>query len=185
MTAGSSLPVMAVPPNPYPGPFGGYGDPFGGYPPPPPPPPPPGPVWGYPGVPAGMYVDPATSLILPQGVELASVGRRIGSWFLAIPLFLVTLGIGYVIWSLLAWGRGQTPALQLLNLRCWRPADGRPSGFWWMAMREVVGNIAQNLAFPIVALVSFILFAAGREHRSLRDYIAGDVVVHDPARVLR
>ena len=158
-------------------------DPAWGYPPPAGAPfVPPG--YGYPGIPSGMYVDGATSLILPQGVELASVGRRIASWFLAIPLFIVTLGIGYFIWSLVVWARGQTPALQLLNMRCWRPADGRPSGFWWMVMREVVGNIVQNLFFPVVAIVSFILFAAGREHRSLRDLIAGVVVLHDPARVL-
>ena len=166
---------MAVPPDPYPGPYGGY-----------PPPPPPSPPWGGPGyVPAGMYVDPATSLILPQGVEVGSVGRRIGSYLLAIPLFIVTLGLGYIIWSLVVWAQGQTPALQVLNMRCWRPADGRVSGFWWMVMREVVGGIVQNLAFPIVAIVSFVLFAAGREHRSLRDHIGGNVVLHDPARVLR
>src|SRR5487761_1561876 len=43
--------------------------------------------------PAGTYIDPVNGLILPQGVELASVGRRIGAYFLAIPLAIVTLGI--------------------------------------------------------------------------------------------
>ena len=54
---------------------------------------------------------------LPEGTELASVGRRIGAYFLAIPLWIVTLGIGYIVWGLIAWGNGQTPALQVLGMR--------------------------------------------------------------------
>ena len=41
-----------------------------------------------------MYFDPASGVLLPEGVVLASVGRRIGAWFLAIPLVIVTLFIG-------------------------------------------------------------------------------------------
>jgi hypothetical protein len=79
-------------------------------PPPPPPqaadlpmaPPVPASAYGQPdtrAVPAGMYLDQASGLALPEGVQLASVGRRIGAYFLAIPLAIVTLGIGYVIWG--------------------------------------------------------------------------------------
>src|SRR5216683_66769 len=74
-------------------------------------------------VPQGMYLDQASGLMLPEGTELASVGRRIGAYFLAIPLTIVTLGIGYIIWGLIIWGNGQTPALQVLGMRCWRPED--------------------------------------------------------------
>src|SRR6202035_5206086 len=92
----------------------------------------------------GMYLDPVSGLTLPQGTELASVGRRIGAYFLAIPLAIVTLGIGYAIWGLIVWGNGQTPALQVLGMRCWRPDDGRVAGWWWMALREIVGGIAEG-----------------------------------------
>jgi hypothetical protein len=44
-----------------------------------------------------MYVDQVSGLLLPNGTELASVGRRIGAWFLTIPLVIATLGIGYII----------------------------------------------------------------------------------------
>ena len=47
--------------------------------------------------PPGMYFDQASGLNLPMGVELASIGRRIGAYFLSIPLAIVTLGIGYAI----------------------------------------------------------------------------------------
>jgi uncharacterized RDD family membrane protein YckC len=162
---------------------------------PPPPPPPPSaaqPAYGQPayGQPAygqplpGFYLDQASGLQLPQGVALASVGRRIGAYFLAIPLAIVTLGIGYLIWGLIVWGKGQTPALQVLGMRCWRPDDARVAGFWWMALREIIGRIAEGILSIITLLVSFVLFVTGREHKSLHDHVAGTVVVHDPNRVL-
>jgi uncharacterized RDD family membrane protein YckC len=172
----TSQPAGYPPPPAYPPPAA--------YPPPPPPPPTDYTPYAGGGAPPGMYVDPHTGLILPQGVVLASVGRRIGAWFLAIPLFIVTLGIGYAIWGLIVWSQGTTPALSVLGMRCWRPEDGRPPGFWWMALREIVGRIAEGIVGLITSVVSFVLFLTGREHRSLHDLIAGTVVLHDPQKVL-
>jgi uncharacterized RDD family membrane protein YckC len=135
-------------------------------------------------MPAGMYLDRESGLILPEGVRLASVGRRIGAYFLAIPLSIVTLFIGYIIWGLIVWGNGQTPALQVLGMRCWRPEDKRVAGWWWMALREVVGRIAEGILSVITLLVSFILMVTSRERKSLHDYIAGTVVLHDPDKIL-
>jgi len=149
--------------------------------------PPPLPEYGYgqPGaVPPGMYFDQASGLLLPNGVQLASVGRRIGAFFLAIPLSIVTLGIGYVIWGLIVWGRGQTPAQQVLGMRCWRPETGRVAGWWWMALREVVGSLAEGILSLISQLISFILMVTSKDRRCLHDIIAGTVVLHDPNKVL-
>lgn len=133
----------------------------------------------------GGYVDPVSGLQLPQGVELASIGRRIGAYFLAIPLFIVTLGIGYLIWGLLAWRNGQTPALQVLGMRCWRPETGQVAGFWWMALREIVGRFAEGVLSFITLIISFVLFLTGKERKSLHDHIAGTVVLRDPQDLLR
>jgi uncharacterized RDD family membrane protein YckC len=154
---------------------------------PPAPPVPAGYGYGQPGgmvVPPGMYFDQASGLMLPQGVELASSGRRIGAYFLAIPLAIVTLGIGYLIWGLIVWANGQTPALQVLGMRCWRPDDGRVPGFWWMALREVVGRIAEGILSFITLLISLILMLTRPDRRSLHDLIAGTVVLYDPNKVL-
>jgi uncharacterized RDD family membrane protein YckC len=132
----------------------------------------------------GMYVDPVSGLMLPQGTELASVGRRIGAYFLAFPLAVVTLGIGYLIWGLIVWGKGQTPALQVLGMRCWRPEEGRVAGFWWMALREVVGRLAESIFWVITSLVSFILMLTRPDRRTLHDLIAGTVVLYDPNKTL-
>jgi uncharacterized RDD family membrane protein YckC len=135
-------------------------------------------------VPQGMYFDQLSGLALPDGTQLASVGRRIGAYFLAIPLAIVTLGIGYIIWGLIAWGNGQTPALQVLGMRVWRPETNRVAGFWYMALREIIGRIADGILSFITAITSFVLFVAGKEHKSLHDHIAGTVVLYDPNKVL-
>jgi uncharacterized RDD family membrane protein YckC len=125
-----------------------------------------------------------SGLVLPDGTELASVGRRIGAWFLAIPLAIVTLGIGYIIWGLIVWGNGQTPALQVLGMRCWRPETNRVAGFWWMALREIPGRLIDGLLGFITEITSFVLFVTGKERKALHDWIAGTVVLHDPNKVL-
>jgi len=134
-------------------------------------------------VPQGMYYDPNTELTLPVGVELASVGRRIGAYFLSIVLLVVTLGIGYIIWGLIAWGKGRSPAFQVLGLRCWKPAENRVATWGGMALRDVVGGIAQGILGGITGLISFILFLTGKQHKSLLDLVGGTVVVYDPNKV--
>jgi uncharacterized RDD family membrane protein YckC len=131
-----------------------------------------------------MYFDPATGLTLPQGVVLAPVGRRIGAYFLGGLLSIVTLGIGYIIWGLIVWGRGQTPAQQVLGMRCWLPQEGRPAGWGTMALREIIGSIAEGILSIITELISFILMLSGRERKCLKDHIASTVVIHDPNKVL-
>lgn len=131
------------------------------------------------------YVATGAGLQLPDGVELASAGRRIGAWFLSIPLAIVTLGIGYIIWGAVVWGRGQTPALQVLGMRCWRPDTRSVPGFWRMALRETIGRFVEGILSIITLLISFILFLTRDDRQSLHDLVAGTVVVHDPQNLLR
>jgi uncharacterized RDD family membrane protein YckC len=135
-------------------------------------------------VPPGMYFDLESGIPLPDGVQLASVGRRIGAFFLAIPLFIITLGIGYIIWGLVVWGRGQTPTFQVLGMRCWRPETQRVAGWWWMALRNIVGRLADGILGIFTEVTSFILFVATKQRKSLHDFIGGTVVLSDPNNVL-
>jgi uncharacterized RDD family membrane protein YckC len=177
---------------PPPGTPPGYAPPPGYTAPPGPPPqaPPPGPGYGYgmtqspASVPAGMYFDQLSGLMLPVGVTLAPIGRRIGAYFLAIPLAIVTLGIGYIIWGLIIWGRGQTPAQSVLGMRCWRPETGRVATWGTMALREIVGYIVEDILSVITQIISFILMLTRKDRQCLHDLIAGTVVVYDPNKVL-
>jgi uncharacterized RDD family membrane protein YckC len=132
-----------------------------------------------PRVAAGMYFDRESWLILPEGVRPASKGRVAASFFLGVGLFIVTLGVGYLVWEMMLWGRGQTPAQRMLDLRCWRPEAGRPAGRKHMAVREVTGLLLNGelLMGPIIWLTSPSLSSVG-------DFFAGTAVVHDPAHVL-
>jgi uncharacterized RDD family membrane protein YckC len=134
--------------------------------------------------PQGRIFDPASGLYLPPGVELASHGRRIGAYFLAIPLAIVTLVIGYIIWGLIVWGRGTTPALQVLGMKCYRVDNGEVPTWWRMVLREVVGGIATGALSFITELTSFILFLTTQKRQALHDLIATTTVVYDPNKVL-
>ena len=90
---------------------------------------------------------PAIDLGLPPGVVLAPKGRRIGAYFLAFPLAIITLGIGYVIWGLIAWGKGTTPALQVLGMKVWSVNDrqkGPPSARCSCATSSAASSTASS-----------------------------------------
>ncbi len=150
------------------------------------PPPPPAGFGGYAPAPAGpgFHIDQASGVLLPDGVQLASKGRRIGAYFLAIPLAIVTLGIGYLIWGIIVWGKGTSPALQVLGMKVYRP-EQRQVGTWGtMALRNIVGGLAQGILSLITLLASFVLFLVRPDRKSLPDLIASTVVVHDPDKRL-
>jgi uncharacterized RDD family membrane protein YckC len=134
--------------------------------------------------PPGMYFDPVSRLFLPDGTQLASAGRRIGAGLLSIILPIVTLVIGYVLWGAIIWARGQTPTLQVLGMRCWRPETGRVAGWGWMALRETIGRLADGVLFIITLLISFIMMVSGTQRKTLHDMVAGTVVLRDPNKVL-
>jgi uncharacterized RDD family membrane protein YckC len=137
------------------------------------------------GMPAGLYLDPASRVALPNGTVLAPIGRRVGAYFLSIALAIVTLGIGYLIWGLIVWGRGQTPALQVLGMRCWHPDSGRVPGWGRMALREIIGRLVDNILSVITQVISLVLMCTRPDRRTLHDLVAGTVVVHDPQGVLK
>jgi uncharacterized RDD family membrane protein YckC len=120
---------------------------------------------------------------LPPGVVVAPTGRRVGAYFLAIPLAIVTLGIGYLIWGIICWNKhGTTPALKVLGMKCWDIQTNRPPTFGQMAMRDIVGRLVEGLCI-IVAIISFVQFL-GAERRTIHDKIGRTIVVHDPNKVL-
>ena len=123
----------------------------------------------------------ALIVLLLEPMDFFSASFRMSYGVMAA---IVTLGIGYAIWGLIVWGRGQTPALQVLGMRCWRPETGRVAGWGWMVLREIVGRFAEGLLGPITLVLSLVLMVSGREHKSLHDHIAGTVVLRDPTNVL-
>jgi len=142
------------------------------------------PAYGMPGmsVPSGMYYDPESALTLPNGTTLASPGLRIGAYFLAGLLWIVTLFIGYLIWGAITWRDGRTPTQQLLGMRCWKPQTRTTATWGTMLLRGLSMAVIDGIAFG--GLVSFVMFLVNKDRRTLYDHISGVVVLHDPNKVL-
>jgi uncharacterized RDD family membrane protein YckC len=116
-----------------------------------------------------------SELVLPPGARLASRAQVAAAFILALLLFAVTLGIGYIAWGAITWDQGQTPAQRILSLRCWLTQDGRVAGRDEMGTRQVLGLF---LCGGLIWGVFVWLFSKNR--RSAGDLLAGTVVLHDP-----
>jgi uncharacterized RDD family membrane protein YckC len=114
-------------------------------------------------------------------LDLSTPGKRFGAALLEGVLFVITLGIGWFIWWIIAWGKAQTPAKQLLKMRCVRLDENRPATFGEMAMRELVGKtLLGNVTFGISTIVGGIMVFTDDNNQALWDKIAGTTVVEDP-----
>ena len=155
-------------------------------PPPPPPPPPPG--GGYP-VPSPVGSGPASSTPLPPGVIVSSVGKRLGGYLLDVVLAIVTLIIGWLIWSLIVWGRSTSPAKQLLKMKVVKKDTGLRASYGTMALRELVGKwlivgLVIGSICGLVAIVLDFMLLWDQDRQQLWDKIAGTIVVDDPNEMI-
>lgn len=91
----------------------------------------------------------------------ASLGRRIGALALTVLLLLVTLVVGWVVWSFFEWRQGRTPSYRLLGLRVVGRVDGQPIGLGRSFVRSAV--CCSLLVVPTLVIGSVILlcFAFG------------------------
>jgi uncharacterized RDD family membrane protein YckC len=124
---------------------------------------------------------------VPYGAELAippnvsSAGKRFGAALLEIPLAIVTLGIGWVIWDLIVWKNGQTPAKQLLNMRIVDGVTGQPIDWGRSFMRNFVfyGLLG---AIPFLGWIYRIVgacFVFNPDRRAVWDRMANTFVVNE------
>jgi uncharacterized RDD family membrane protein YckC len=116
--------------------------------------------------------DPGPPLVPPAG--------RFSALLLDLGLAVVTLGVGWLIWSLVTWRHGQTPAKQLMGHVVADAATGRPLGWGRMAHRELIvrvllGTVLSLVTAGVYALAdAFVVYSAG--HRTLHDRLAGSAV---------
>jgi uncharacterized RDD family membrane protein YckC len=101
------------------------------------------------------------------------------AWFLGLALFIATLGVGYLTWSLMTWRQGRTPAQRMLGLRCWLPLEGRVAGRRDMAVRQISGACLNG---QLLSGVFVWLF--GEPQRSVGDVFADTIVMYDPDGIL-
>lgn len=121
---------------------------------------------------------------LPSGVHLSSPAKRFGGYVLEALLTVLTLGIGWLVWAFVVFGRGQTPAKQVLNMRVVTLRTGERATWGRMFVREIVAK-------PLVALVSAVTLGIANfwliwdnRNQELWDKVAGTIVVNDPNKQL-
>jgi len=120
------------------------------------------------------------------GFRYASFQHRLGAIALDTVLSVLTLGIGWLIWSFIVWGEGQTPAKKILKLRTRHFETGAVATWGHMAVREllipITVVIAANLTAGIAAvawIVIEIVFYFTKNNRTLRDIWVKTVVINE------
>jgi uncharacterized RDD family membrane protein YckC len=114
-------------------------------------------------------------------MEFATPGVRLGQYVLDLLLFIVTFGIGWLVWSLIVWGRGQTPGMQILQIRAVKLTTGQTATWGTMFLREFVGKglvmgLVSAVFFPAWLVLVFMLLWDDQK-QELWDKIASTIVV--------
>jgi uncharacterized RDD family membrane protein YckC len=119
--------------------------------------------------------------MLPVGVTFTTAGRRLGQYLLDALLLIVTAFIGWFIWSLFIWRRGETPAMQIMRIKVVKLDNGEAATWGTMFLREFVGKyivmgLISSIFFPAWVVLVFMLMW-DKNKQELWDKIASTIVV--------
>jgi uncharacterized RDD family membrane protein YckC len=127
-------------------------------------------------------------------LKLASFQHRLGAEALDSALCILTLWIGWMIWSLIVWGEGQTPAKKILKIRVYAADTQKPATWGHMAVRQFLLILAIIIASSLLNLLSFgligtmgliawfvleIVWYFTKGSRSMRDVLVKTLVVNE------
>ena len=87
--------------------------------------------------------------------------RRFTAWVLEIVLISGTAYIGWFIWSLITWGKGQTPAQNLLRIISIDEATGTPAKRSQMFIRFFLIFTAYWIAYFAVSNIAYVINPSG------------------------
>ena len=113
------------------------------------------------------------------GVVPCGNGVRLGALLLDSLLFVVTCGIGWLIWSIVLWQQSTSPAKKMLNLKIVDINTGAPASMVQMLLREGLGKIVLSAITGIVGIVSVILILVVPSRQCVWDYISKTTVVRE------
>lgn len=114
---------------------------------------------------------------------LVEPGRRFVAAVLEIVLFIGTFAIGWLVWSMIEWRDGRTPAKRLLrDLAVVDAWSGERVGWQRMAVRELGAKIGLVGLFGVATFgLGWAIAAAlvlSETRAALWDRLAGTTVVH-------
>ena len=114
-----------------------------------------------------------------SGVVPCGNGVRFGALLLDSLLFVVTCGLGWLIWSIILWQQSTSPAKKMLNLKIVDINTGAPASMVQMLLREGLGKIVLSAITGIVGIVSAILILVVPSRQGVWDYISKTTVVRE------
>jgi hypothetical protein len=95
------------------------------------------------------------------GLPAATFGARLKALLLTCGLVVITLGVGWVGWSILEWRNGRTAAFRLTGLRVLRISDGRPIGLGRSILRNALLCTLLLLPTMLTCVVVALTFVMG------------------------
>jgi hypothetical protein len=107
-------------------------------------------------------------------------------------LFVATLGIGWLLWSVFEWRHGRTASFHLRGLRVVRRSDGKPIGLGRAILRNAVCCTLLIVPTVIVCALLGLTFLMGasppdgllkQSRRAPWDVLTGTKVLQERARV--
>jgi hypothetical protein len=90
-----------------------------------------------------------------------SPARRFTAWVLELVLISGTAYIGWFIWSLITWGKGQTPAQNLLRIISINETTGAPAKRPQMFIRFFLIFTAYWIAYFAVSNIAYAINPSG------------------------
>jgi len=122
---------------------------------------------------------PRSSGSLGTGVVPCGNGVRFGALLLDSLLFVVTCGIGWLIWDIVLWQQSTSPAKKMLNLKIVDINTGAPASMVQMLLREGLGKIVLSAITGIVGIISAVLILVVPSRQGVWDYISKTTVVRE------
>jgi uncharacterized RDD family membrane protein YckC len=147
------------------------------------------------------------NMSIESNVPLANPRHRLGAAAVDVGLIFVTSFIGWLIWSLIIWRKGQTPGKSIVKIRVLNEPTGTPATWGQMFKRQaliswgllipywvaylvtlVVAGPPDTLAtiiyllmyfFYLALVVTDVVWVFGPTRRRLMDYWAGTIVVNE------
>lgn len=121
----------------------------------------------------------SNSVSFSAGVVPCGNGVRFGALLLDSLLFIVTCGIGWLIWDIVLWQQSTSPAKKMLNLKIVDINTGAPASMVQMLLREGLGKIVLSAITGIVGIISAILILVVPSRQGVWDYISKTTVVRE------
>ena len=94
------------------------------------------------------------------------------------------MAVGWLVWSLVVWRRGQTPAKQVLGMRVLKLRTASTATWGTMFLREVVGKFIGWVTNVFTLSVLSFMLLWDKNHQEVWDKVAGTIVVDDRTRPL-